>query len=66
MDEHIVEITLCTNCLFEVGNNCLKDWCDTGKANAARELKRLRTRRVIENERRVFARQESIRAGLKR
>jgi hypothetical protein len=74
-DLHTVEVTLCTDCLFDVGNECENRWCNTWQAQA-----RIKSRQVIRNmlatglkaaadagyHQRMFTRQRSIRAGLKR
>jgi hypothetical protein len=62
-DKHVVEVTLCTDCLFDIGHQCEKRWCTTWQAQAARK-----SRQVIRNMRatETWLRQQSIQAGLKR
>ena len=62
-DLHTVEITLCEQCLFDIGNDCQIRWCNTWQAQA-----RMRSRQVIRNmlATATWVRQQSIRAGLKR
>jgi hypothetical protein len=60
-DRHTVEVTLCTECVFDIGNQCEKRWCNTWQARAA-----MLRRRVRQNMQDTWVRQQSIQAGLKR
>jgi len=62
MDNHTVEVTLCTDCIFDIGNDCQKR-CNTWQANARRQ-----SRQAIRNMATTakWIRQQSIQAGLKR
>jgi len=59
-DLHFVEVTLCTGCLFDVGNDCHVQHCDTYKALQAKR-KRFATQQM-----KAFARQEEMRGRVER
>lgn len=60
-DLYTVEVSLCSDCIFDVGHQCENRSCDTWKAQARRK-----SRQVIRNMLDTWQRQRVIEAGLKR
>lgn len=67
IDLHLVEVTLCTGCLYDIGNDCHVQHCDTWKARVAMARRQtLRNMAMTVEHQQTWARQQSIRAGLKK
>ena len=65
-DLHNVETTLCTGCLYDVGNDCHAQHCDTYKARVAMQRRQTVRNMKLTAEHQRWVRQQSIRVGLKR
>lgn len=65
-DLHLVEVTLCTGCLFDVGNDCHAAFCDTYKARVAMQRRQTLRNMKLTAEHQRWVRQQSIRSTVER
>ena len=65
--QHTVEVTLCTDCLFDVGNQCEMRWCNTWQAlMAIARRQTLRNMAATAKHVETWRRQQSLRVGVEK